>query len=152
MPVFISRHNNRRFAVIQPLSRQGGAAVEFAIVLPILMTLALGAIDFGRIYSTSIVLRSATRVGAEQGATHRLTPLTQVVWENRVRTAIQDEMQGVPQFNSAQLSISIASSTNAAGQPQVEVSTHYPFQTIVDWPGLPRTVSLAARVSMEQYR
>lgn len=133
-------------------SRQGGAAVEFAIVLPVLMTLALGAVDFGRIYTTSISLRNATRIGAEQGATHRLTPLTQSAWENRIRTAVLQEMQSVPQFDSTQLSLTIGSRTTATGQLVIDLSTSYPFHTVVAWPGTSPTVLLGARVSMEQYR
>lgn len=132
--------------------RRGGAALEFALVLPVLMMLVLGVVDFARIYSTAMALRSAARVGAEQGATHRLTPLTQVAWDNRVRTAVLEAMQSAPQFNSSNLTISTASSTNVAGQLSVEVSTEYPFQTIVNWPGLPSTVTLRSRVAMEQYR
>lgn len=132
--------------------RRGGAAVEFALVLPVLMTLVLGVVDFARIYSASMALHSAARVGAEQGATHRLTPLTQVAWENRVRTTVIDAMQCAPQFDSAKLTINTASSTNIAGQLGIEVSTEYPFQTIVNWPGLPSTVTLRSRVVMEQYR
>ncbi len=140
-----------RLTTLQP-SRQGGAALEFAIVLPVLMTLALGVVDYGRIFATSITLRNAARIGAEQGATHRLTPRTQAVWENRLRTAVLQQIQCVPQFDSGKLVLSFSSTTNAAGLTVVDVSVQYPFETIVDWPGVPHTVLLAERIFIERYR
>lgn len=38
--------------------------VEFAIILPILLLLLLGAMDFGRLFYTKIVLTNAAREGA----------------------------------------------------------------------------------------
>ena len=43
---------------------RGAAAVEFALVVPILLMLVFGAIEYGRIYSELEVLESAAREGA----------------------------------------------------------------------------------------
>ncbi len=48
-------------------SERGSAAVEFALLLPILATLTFGMIDFGRMLWFQEVLVSATRTGARQG-------------------------------------------------------------------------------------
>jgi len=48
-------------------SERGSTAVEFALILPILATLAFGAIDFGRMLWFKEVLVNAARVGARQG-------------------------------------------------------------------------------------
>lgn len=133
-------------------SRAGATAIEFALVLPVLMLCVLGVVDYARIYSTSVTLKNAARAGAERGATHRLTPLTSAAWEARVRTAVLEEMQSAPQFNSAKLTTSWTSSTSANGELLIEVITQYPFQTIVNWPGLPSPVTLRASVAMEQFR
>jgi Flp pilus assembly protein TadG len=45
------------------------ALVEFALILPILLMLILGAMDFGRMYYTKIVLTNAAREGASYYAT-----------------------------------------------------------------------------------
>ena len=42
----------------------GAAAVEFALVLPILLVLVFGIVDFGRLYFTQITLTDAAREGA----------------------------------------------------------------------------------------
>jgi Flp pilus assembly protein TadG len=138
----------------QPASRaarSGAVALEMALILPVLLTLILGAVDYGRVYSMSMMLATATRVGAEQGATYRLTPLTQPAWENRVRSAVIEQMQTASQFDIAELSLQVETTTTTTGV-RVQVSTNYPFQTIVAWPGLPRTVNLGARITIHQYR
>src|SRR5215472_6782086 len=44
---------------------RGAIAVEFAFAAPVLITLALGAADFGSLMNASASLRGATRAGAE---------------------------------------------------------------------------------------
>ena len=46
----------------------GGALVEFALVLPLLFMLTMGATDFGRIYFHAITLANASATGAFHGA------------------------------------------------------------------------------------
>ncbi len=48
---------------------EGAAALEFALVLPILLLLVLGIIDFGRAYSAKIKLAGAAREGVRVWAT-----------------------------------------------------------------------------------
>jgi Flp pilus assembly protein TadG len=48
-------------------SERGSTAIEFALILPILASIAFGAIDFGRMLWFKEVLVNATRVGARQG-------------------------------------------------------------------------------------
>src|SRR5260221_8477267 len=49
-------------------SRSGSAIIEFAIAIPILVLLAIGVAEFGRLYRTSIVLSNAVKAGAQYGA------------------------------------------------------------------------------------
>lgn len=46
------------------------ALVELALILPILMVLIVGALEFGRLWSTKIVLTNAAREGAYYLTTH----------------------------------------------------------------------------------
>jgi Flp pilus assembly protein TadG len=43
---------------------QGQSMIEFAIALPVLLLLILGAMDFARMFSTKVVLTNAAREGA----------------------------------------------------------------------------------------
>ena len=47
----------------------GAAAVEFALVVPILLALLLGIVDYGLYFSDSLAVRHGIREGAREGAT-----------------------------------------------------------------------------------
>ncbi|WP_309050701.1 TadE/TadG family type IV pilus assembly protein [Streptomyces sp.] len=52
-------------------SERGAAAVEFALVLPMLLFIMLGIIEFGRAYNTQISLTHAARETARYMAIHK---------------------------------------------------------------------------------
>jgi Flp pilus assembly protein TadG len=49
-------------------SERGASLVELALVLPLLMLLLMGAIDFGRAYYLAMEVSGAAHAGAEYGA------------------------------------------------------------------------------------
>ena len=51
----------------------GGAMIEFAVIAPVLVLLAIGVADFGRAFYTGIVIASAVRASAQYGAQDVLT-------------------------------------------------------------------------------
>jgi len=59
------------------LKNQGGSsAVEFAIVLPILVLLVFGIIEFGLLLYDKAVITNASREGARVGIVYRADPTT----------------------------------------------------------------------------
>src|SRR5262245_18185650 len=48
-------------------SRRGGAAVEFALVMPRFMGLVMGALDYGYFFYSSQIVTNAAREGARAG-------------------------------------------------------------------------------------
>ena len=48
----------------------GNAAVEFALLVPVLILLVAGLVDFGRAYFTRMELENAARAGAQYGILH----------------------------------------------------------------------------------
>jgi Flp pilus assembly protein TadG len=50
-----------------PTSQRGAAAVEFAIILPLLVSLVLGTIDWGYYFFVQQVVTNAAREGARVG-------------------------------------------------------------------------------------
>ena len=49
---------------------RGAAAVEFALILPILLLLVLGLVEFGRVFNGQVSLSNAAREGARYMAIH----------------------------------------------------------------------------------
>lgn len=49
---------------------RGAAAVEFALILPVLVLLVLGLVEFSRVYNVQISLSNAAREGARNMAIH----------------------------------------------------------------------------------
>jgi Flp pilus assembly protein TadG len=58
-------------------------AVEFAIVLPLLLLIVVGAIEFGRVYSQFQVFNGAAREGARCAAV-KATPYSDCVVQDRI--------------------------------------------------------------------
>ncbi|GAA3673074.1 hypothetical protein GCM10023081_09300 [Arthrobacter ginkgonis] len=61
-----------RFSAVDPPDREkqrGATAVEFALILPLLIAMLMGVIDFGLAFSQNISLQAAAREGARQGVT-----------------------------------------------------------------------------------
>lgn len=58
-----------RDGVARVRSESGAAAVEMALVLPLLLLLVGGVVDFGRAYFTQITLTSASREGVRAAQT-----------------------------------------------------------------------------------
>jgi hypothetical protein len=57
--------NNSRLA-----RERGQSLVEFALILPVLMLLFLGAIDFGRVMQARVTAESSAKAGAQWGGAH----------------------------------------------------------------------------------
>ncbi len=57
-----------RWPVISRTSDRGAAAVEFALLLPVLLLIVFGIVDFGRAINTQITLTQAAREGARLAA------------------------------------------------------------------------------------
>lgn len=62
-----------RFRALSAANRnvrqRGAAAVEFALVVPLLLSMLLGIIDFGTAWGQSVSLQGAARESARQGVT-----------------------------------------------------------------------------------
>jgi Flp pilus assembly protein TadG len=54
---------------------RGAAAVEFALILPVLILLVLGLIEFSRVYNIQISLSNAAREGARTMAVENSLPI-----------------------------------------------------------------------------
>lgn len=129
--------------------RRGVSLLEFVIIMPILLALTLGAVDFGRFAITSIAVTNAARAGAAIGSVNSYTPDTFPAWEQKVRDAIVAEFSGMGNFDAAQLDFPTPLIAADAGQPRrMRLVVSYPFETIAPWPLIPQTISISQAVEM----
>lgn len=126
--------------------------VEFAIVCPVLLLLALACADFGRVAHFYEVVANAARTGAESGATQQFTDFTRSNWEANIESAVLAELQNVPGFDQTKLSYELTTSVDADGIVHLAVDVSYPFETTISWPGLPAETTLRKRVEFRQFR
>lgn len=118
--------------------RRGTMALEFALILPLLVTIVLGCIDFGRFGYTYIAVTNAARVGAGVASFNPVTSTTTAPWEAVIRDAVAREMEGVPGYDAANLTVPTPNiSVDPGGLRRVRVQVNYVFDTLVDWPLLP---------------
>ncbi len=101
-------------------SESGAAAVEFALVVPVLVSLVFGIIDFSSVYSSQATLSAAARQGA------RVMAL-----QNSSAAAVTAVLAAAPTLNpaltSAQVTVSPAACTPGAN---ATVTITYPLKSV----------------------
>jgi Flp pilus assembly protein TadG len=112
----------------QPSARrrqdQGAAAVEFALVLPLVLLLVCGIVDFGRMLNIQITLSAAAREGARWEAL-RLPATTGVSTATRVATAAP----GVAPTPTTGILSSCPANPSPTQNASVTATTTYTFLT-----------------------
>jgi Flp pilus assembly protein TadG len=80
-----------------PRTDSGAAAVEFAIVVPVLLLLVFGIITFGIIFSQQLTLNNAAREGARKAIVNEVvaTPATDNRTCDGIRRSVQDAIAGL---------------------------------------------------------
>jgi Flp pilus assembly protein TadG len=85
--------------------RRGAVIVEFALVVPLLMLIVFGIIDFSRAYAQLNNINSSLREGARFGAAQTLPNATQIkaeitrfstAWANPINVALVNVDVGAP--------------------------------------------------------
>src|SRR4028119_2251011 len=107
-------------------ARRGRRAPEFAVVLPVLMTVVLGTLDFGRFAYHYIGVTNAARAGAAFGCMHAYTPAPLGRWHAAVAQAAGAEMQGQTGYVPAQLAVTAGATAETGGLWRVRVTASYP--------------------------
>jgi Flp pilus assembly protein TadG len=111
-------------------SEGGSAAVEFAIVLPVLLVLVIGTIEFGRVLYLENSITNASRVAARTMAIEASASNPNAVSD--AKNAAVNAAAVFPALTTAQVSIPTTSCTPPAnGQVvYVSVSIAYPVTQI----------------------
>ncbi len=105
--------------------RQGQSLVELALVLPVVLFLILGIMDFGRVFNAYIVITNASREGALFGTFH---PPDTTEAAEAIKDRVMREATGSG-ITLDRTRIQVFSSGTAAGAP-VTVTVAYPFSAV----------------------
>jgi Flp pilus assembly protein TadG len=99
-----------------PRRQRGATLVEFALVLPLLVLLLFGIIEFGRILSAQVIVTYA----AENGARYATLGATSTEVTNQVRASC-------PTLDPARITVGVTNAAGASGTA-VSVAVTYSFQ------------------------
>jgi Flp pilus assembly protein TadG len=105
---------------------QGQAMVEFALVLPLLLVLIVGIVQFGILFHNYVTLTDAVRAGARQAAVSRTLGDPQGATKSRVK-------QSAAGLDASKLDITVSPWDPVANKAQwtsggdVTVAATYPF-------------------------
>jgi len=142
----------RRRRRARQTSRRGLAAVEFAVVLPLLITVLLGATDFGRFSHSAVAVTNAARNGAAYASMNPWSSTTQTAWTAATRQAVKDELSQSASFDNTKLIVNVSNIVEVGGLRRVSVQVTYPFSTSVTWPFLPSSFNMQHTVVMRTIR
>lgn len=142
--------------------RQGTAATEFVLVLPLMLLIGLGCLDMGRAVQHYSVMSNAASAGAQCAATNRFFPYTIAAWETKVRDTVREELASLPAARVSAEAFEIRVDADAPppsddghqSQPlvRITVAVDYDFPTTFHWPGFPRLIPLHCESLIRQYR
>lgn len=127
-------------------NERGAAAVEFALVLPLLMLLVMGTLDWGYYFFVEQVVTNAAREGARAGTLHDTDPAAAVADATTTATSYVQTAGLKP----AKLTVQVDLTTVATGANAVRVRTTYQAGSITGF--LRAIVPATAQATAEMRR
>ncbi len=124
-------------------SKRGQSLAEFALILPVLVLLMLGAIDFGRVFFAYVSVTNAARNGADYASfsSARANDLT------GIRAAVVGDTGDLLNTSASNPQVTAATGTDSQGRLYADVTVTYAFSTLFPWPGIPDTVDVSRTVT-----
>jgi Flp pilus assembly protein TadG len=121
--------------------RSGVAAVELAILLPLLTFLFVISIDYARIFYYSVTIENCARNGALYGSDPIFAAQSPYTSISQAALADATNLNPPP-------SVTSTNGTDKSGNTYVQVTVSWQFQTITNYPGVPDVVNLNRTVEM----
>lgn len=135
-------------------NRNGNSFMETALLLPLMLLLCCGVMDFARIVYAGVEIAGAARAGVQYGA---LTPGHSGDISGMTQAALADATDlgdsvtaSASNFCACNGSNVDCSSTCDGGRPAgyVTVTANYPFNTLISYPGVPHSVVVSRTARM----
>lgn len=152
-------HRARRTGTTQ----RGANMLEFAFIVPVILLLAIGAVDFGRAYYLGIEVAGAARAGAQYGAQNQGTGADTTgmiaaakasaadvtTWTSGFPTASWGCMcsDGTSQNASCTSTPSCGSGLQVVNY--VTVNTKASYVPLIPWPGVPNPITMSNSVTYQ---
>lgn len=121
--------------------RKGVAAVELAVLLPLLVFLFLITIDFARVFYFSLTLTNCARAGALYASDPAVAHESPFADVQAAALADATNISPSPTITQTQ-------ATDASGRDYVIVTASYTFSTVTGFPGIPNNLALTRSVKM----
>jgi Flp pilus assembly protein TadG len=158
------------------LGVRGAVAVELGLLVPLLVLLAIGIVDFGNLLQSTQAIAAAARIGAQYARDSTtcksgIQILSSPPVNAACTTGITNTMTQSLNYSAGQLTFpasfpltcecddatSIACGNNAcatAGRPApdrvfITVSASQSFTSMIAWPGMPTAVSGGAEIRLQ---
>jgi uncharacterized Zn-finger protein len=132
----------------------GAAALELAVVLPLLVILAIGVAEFGRVYFTAIRVANAAMAGAHFGAQSSGSGdpdfIRQVVRDDANDQTLVVNSNRTCRCPDSETPIACSSTCLGYGHPQlfIDVTASKSFSLLFSYPGLPVTIPVSRTATM----
>ncbi len=124
---------------------RGAAAVEFAILLPVLMLILFGIVDFGMIMYSREVITNASREGARAGIVQSATKLT----TGQIQAVVTNYLTGTG-INPGTVTTTVTGAGLTAPNT-LDVTVTYPYNFFAPGIlGLGTTITLTGQTVMRQ--
>jgi Flp pilus assembly protein TadG len=120
--------------------RPAAATAELAVLLPLLAFLFVIGVDFARIYSPYVTVTDCARSGALYGS--------QGTTQSQDTAGIQAAALADASDLSPQPTVTSTTLTDSDGNPCVEVTVTWTFQTVTNFPGVPSSLNITRTVRM----
>jgi Flp pilus assembly protein TadG len=135
-------------------SNRGQVIVEFALLLPLLLALLLGILDFGVLFYDKVMITNASREGARAAIVFRgdsagnFIPYTQPEIATVVNNYLNGRLISFHVAHTPQTTIPVNTSVSPGGQVRVQVRYTYNYLVIGRFFGWGPSIDIGADTSM----
>jgi Flp pilus assembly protein TadG len=111
--------------------QKGAAAVEFAIVLPVLLLVLFGIIEFSIAFYDKAMITNASREGARAGIVFKAPPLTDVEITDIVNNYLSDNLITFSGTSVPDITVTPEDTSTLTMGDSLTVSVSYPYNYYV---------------------
>jgi Flp pilus assembly protein TadG len=132
---------------------RGSAILEAGLMLPVLLLMTCGAMDFARVFFAGIVVESAARAGAQVASfdpgksTTEAETAAQTDASNQGITGVSVSSRNFCGCVDSMTEVSCTTATCSGATPDgyTEVTATYTFNPIVPYPGIPQNIVITGK-------